>query len=118
MGIFDRFRKKSAESAPDQAALTQLLQWLGVDYVQDKGVLSEATYYACLKVLSEAIGKLPLRLMQSTPDRGVVPQTGHRFYRMLYELPTPEPEDEDATEEDYKSALNALGVSTDEEENT
>ena len=33
----------------------------------------------------------------------------------LYELPTPEPEDEEATENDYKSALNTLGVNTDEE---
>lgn len=33
----------------------------------------------------------------------------------LYELPTPEPEDEEATEEDYKSALNSLGVNVDEE---
>lgn len=27
----------------------------------------------------------------------------------LFELPTPEPEPEEATEDDYKSALNALG---------
>lgn len=34
----------------------------------------------------------------------------------LYELPAVEPEDEDATEDDYRAALNELGVSTDEEE--
>lgn len=33
----------------------------------------------------------------------------------LYELPTPEPEDEEATEDDFKAALNTLGVSTNEE---
>ena len=33
----------------------------------------------------------------------------------LHEMPTPEPEDEEATENDYKSALNTLGVNTDEE---
>ena len=33
----------------------------------------------------------------------------------LYELPVIPPEDEEATEEDYKSALNTLGVNTDEE---
>ena len=32
----------------------------------------------------------------------------------LFELPTPEPEDEEATENDYKSALNTLGVNTNE----
>lgn len=30
----------------------------------------------------------------------------------LYELPIIPPEDEEATEEDYKSALNTLGVNT------
>lgn len=33
----------------------------------------------------------------------------------LFELPKPEPEDEETTEEDYKSALNTLGVNTYEE---
>ena len=33
----------------------------------------------------------------------------------LYELPIPEPEDEEATEDDFKAALNQLGVNTDEE---
>lgn len=34
----------------------------------------------------------------------------------LFEIPTPEPEEEEATEEDYKEALNQLGGNTDEEE--
>ena len=32
----------------------------------------------------------------------------------LYELPTPEPEDEEATEDDCKFALDTLGVNTNE----
>lgn len=84
MGIFNR-RKKSANTS-EQLSLDQLLNWLGVHDVSGSA-LSEATYYACLKVLSESIGKLPLRLMQSTPDTGIAPQMQHRYYRMLNERP-------------------------------
>ena len=66
--------------------LDQLLNWLGVHGVANSE-LSEATYFACIKVLSESIGKLPLRLMQATPDRGVTPARGHRYYRTLNERP-------------------------------
>ena len=88
MGIFDRWlgqRNKSA-STEEQMTLNQLLSWLGVHDVSG-GALSEATYFACIKVLSESIGKLPLRIMQTTPDTGVTPMRAHRFYRMLNERP-------------------------------
>ena len=88
MGFFDRWRAERRKSAgtSEQLTLDQLLSWLGVHDVSG-GALSEATYYACLKVLSESIGKLPLRLMQTTSDRGVVPMRSHRYYRMLNERP-------------------------------
>ena len=86
MGFFDLFRKKSASTNSEQLSLNQLLDWLGVHDVSG-GALSEATYFACLKVLSEGIGKMPLRLLQSTPDSGVVPMLAHRYYRMLNQRP-------------------------------
>lgn len=88
MGIFDRWsgaRKKSA-ATDEQMTLNQLLNWLGVHDVSS-GALSEATYFACIKVLSESIGKLPLRLMQTTPDTGTRPVMEHRYYRTLNERP-------------------------------
>ena len=88
MGVFDRWRgqrKKSAELR-EQVTLDELLGWLGV-HGANEAELSEATYFACIKVLSESIGKLPLRLMQSTQDRGVVPMREHRYYRTLNERP-------------------------------
>lgn len=88
MGFFDRLRgrrRKSADTS-EQMTLDQLLNWLGVHGVANSE-LSEATYFACIKVLSESIGKLPLRLMQATPDRGVTPARGHRYYRTLNERP-------------------------------
>lgn len=88
MGIFDRLRSNRQKSGATDGQLTlnQLLSWLGVHDVSG-GALSEATYYACLKVLSESIGKLPLRLMQSTPDTGTKPLLRHRYYRLLNERP-------------------------------
>lgn len=86
--FLDRWRgaRKKATAPDEQMTLNQLLSWLGVHDVSG-GALSEATYYACLKVLSEAIGKLPLRLMQTTPEHGVRPLLQHRYYRMLNERP-------------------------------
>jgi HK97 family phage portal protein len=88
MGFFDRWpgRRNKSASTEEQMTLNQLLGWLGVHGVSE-GELSEATYFACIKVLSESIGKLPLRLMQSTQDRGVVPMRAHRYYRTLNERP-------------------------------
>ena len=86
MGIFDRWLRKKSSTTEEQMTLNQLLGWLGVHDVSG-GALSEATYYACLKVLPESIGKLPLRLMQSTPDTGIKPVMTHRYYRTLNERP-------------------------------
>lgn len=87
MGLFDRFKQKSAQ--PDngeQMTLNQLLEFLGI-HEPAGPALSEATYFACLKVLSESIGKLPLRILRSTPNEGVRPELTHRYYRMLNERP-------------------------------
>lgn len=86
MGVFNRLRRNKSANTDEQMTLNQLLSWLGVYDVSGES-LSEATYYACIKVLSESIGKLPLRLMRATPDTGISPQTDHRYYRMLNERP-------------------------------
>lgn len=62
--------------------LDQLVRTLGLEGTPGPA-LSEATYYACLKVLSEAIGKMPLRLVKATPDTGVIPMPENPWYRVL-----------------------------------
>lgn len=47
---------------------SQLLNWLGIDQTQTESI-HEATYFTCLKMLSETMGKLPLHFYQQT-DRG------------------------------------------------
>ena len=45
----------------------RLLEWLGVDR-ENKKAISEVTYYTCLKVLAETIGKMPLKYYQMTEE--------------------------------------------------
>ena len=93
MNIFDRaktwaagLRAKSATAGRDTVSLNQLLDFLGVHNTNAEA-LSEATYFACLKVLSESVGKLPLKLQQFTPGQGIRVAREHKYYRMLNERP-------------------------------
>lgn len=93
MNIFDRaktwaasLRTKSAAAEADRLTLNQLLDFLGVHNTSAEA-LSEATYFACLKVLSESLGKLPLKLQQFTPGQGIRVAREHKYYRMLNERP-------------------------------
>ncbi|WP_368492849.1 phage portal protein [Geobacillus thermodenitrificans] len=65
-----------------------LLQWLGIDPDTPKDQLSEATYFACLKILSESLGKLPLKMYQRT-ERGIVKSDREEIYNLLKLRPNP-----------------------------
>lgn len=80
------FRQKSS-SGGTTVEMNRLLDFLGVDRENDNSAMSEATYFACLKVLSESVGKLPVKLQQSTSNSGVRTARDHRYYRMLNERP-------------------------------
>lgn len=81
---FDVLRNKSA---PDGFG-GDLLDFLGVKNVPENA-LSEATYFACLKVLSEAIGKLPLKLLQYNDKNGVITARDHPLFSVLRNRPNP-----------------------------
>ena len=76
------FRGKSAE----RVEMNDLLRRLGV-HTTDGKAQSEATYYACLKVLSEGVAKLPIRIQQFTQEGGIRIAREHPFYRMLHDNP-------------------------------
>ena len=86
MAIFNRKKRTKSADTGESMSLNQLLEFLGVHHA-DGAALSEATYFACLKVLSESLGKLPLKLQQTTPQNGVRIAREHRYYRMLNERP-------------------------------
>lgn len=64
----------------------QLAKFLGISDVKDSE-LSEATYFACMKVLSEAIGKLPLKLLRYNKNNGVSVERSNPLYRVVHDRP-------------------------------
>ena len=53
----------------------------------DKGALSEATYFACMKVLTEAIAKLPIKLYKYSETQGIREVRNHPLYNVLHDRP-------------------------------
>lgn len=78
------FKSKSRESQ-----WRDLATFLGLDRDTDEETLSEATYFACLKVLSEAIGKLPLKLHAYNERNGIVTMRTHPLYHVVHDRPNP-----------------------------
>ena len=68
--------------------MNNLLDFLGLSDTKADN-LSEATYFACLKVLSESIGKLPLKLLQYNERNGVNVARYHALYKVLHDRPNP-----------------------------
>jgi HK97 family phage portal protein len=64
----------------------ELAEWLGIDTTKDK--LSEVTYFTCLKMMSETIGKLPLKYYQET-DKGKIRADPDDMTRLLKVRPNP-----------------------------
>ena len=91
MSWFKKKVKKSAqEQGWSQAAILNLGRLLGFDPTQyDDGRLSEVTYFACLKILSEAVAKLPLSLQRVSEDGGVEDAVDNPFYQTVRVRPNP-----------------------------
>lgn len=78
--------KSCSMNDAETLTLNQLLSVLGLQDT-DTEILSEATYYACIKVLSESLGKLPLKVQQATDRQGIRIAREHSWYRCLNERP-------------------------------
>lgn len=68
--------------------MQQLIDFLNLKGTKEKA-LSEATYFACLKVLSESVAKLPIKLLQHRENNGVITAREHSLYRILHDRPNP-----------------------------
>lgn len=80
--IFNKSDRETVE-------LNNLYKFLGIDPDEDERAISEATYFACMKVLSEAIGKLPLKLLRYNERNGVETARKHPLYYALHDRPNP-----------------------------
>lgn len=76
-------------SRVENIELNNLLDFLGIDRTLKGGALAEATYFTCLKVLGESLGKLPLKLMRHDNNEGVVAERRHPLYHVLHDRPNP-----------------------------
>lgn len=94
MGLFQRLVQKTGGQAAapadgaEQVTLSQLIDLLNLGGIP-RSKLSEATYFTCLRVLSEGVSKLPLKLIRSTPERGVEEVRENPLYRVCATGPTP-----------------------------
>ena len=93
MNIIQKGLKKvknaiTGTTTSEELSLQQLVDFLNLNGVDGKA-LSEATYFACLKVLSEAVGKLPLKLLQYNNRNGVVNARQNPLYDILKTRPNP-----------------------------
>lgn len=65
----------------------ELLRWLGID-TWDRQLISEVTYYTCMKMLSETIGKMPIKYYQDT-EQGRIRADPDEVTRLLTVRPNP-----------------------------
>ncbi len=82
-GVWNAVTNKSRKSVQ----LDQLLDFLGISDRTKGDALLEATYFSCMKVLSECMGKMPLKLMRHTEETGTLSQRDHRYFRVLLKRP-------------------------------
>ena len=91
--MFERFKNAwdalRGKSIAPRSEYQNLLDFLGVDGGLPSGALSEATYFACMKVLCESLGKLPCKVMKHTDDNGVFTVRDHPLYSVLHDRPNP-----------------------------
>ena len=89
MGVLKKVRGWfSRKSVSKSTEVDRLLTFLGVDKTSGEAI-SEATYFACLRLLSESIGKLPLKLMRYTEAQGIRTMRQDPRYRILGSRPNP-----------------------------
>ena len=81
--------KESDKSLSRQDEWERLRTFLGVADDTEPSKLSEATYFACLKVLSESVGKMPLRLQRHVGSSGVEIDRKHPVYKLIHDRPNP-----------------------------
>ncbi|ACL19510.1 phage portal protein, HK97 family [Desulfitobacterium hafniense DCB-2] len=67
----------------------EFMRLLGINNLSvNKDKLSEITYFICIKTLSEAVAKLPLKLFRET-QKGTEKAVGHYLYSLLKLRPNP-----------------------------
>lgn len=90
MKIIDRIRRWINQTVRKTAGADEeeLLDWLGISGTRKKA-LGEVTYFTCLKMLSETLGKMPIKFYQQT-KKGIEEAEANAVYRLLKTRPNPQ----------------------------
>ena len=90
MSLWSKIRNvfKNEISAEADTGIDKLMQWWGIDTGNPKAI-AETTYFTCLKVLAETMGKMPLKLYQEDESGGRVRAPTDRTADLLINRPNP-----------------------------
>lgn len=90
MKWLDKIKDLITRTGRPSAALDdeRLLEWLGIKGTPQK-MLSEVTYFTCLKMLSETLGKMPLKFYQQT-EKGIEEAAANGVCLLLKNRPNPQ----------------------------
>lgn len=86
-GFLNFAKRKSVQEKEVEWNLGEFLS-LSASLGKSNNAMAEATYFACMKIMSESIGKLSFKIQQKTAD-GVRQATEHRFYDVVKRQPNP-----------------------------
>lgn len=87
MNILRFFKNRITPKKTVNMQSEELLEWLGIT-TRNKNILSEVTYFTCLKMLSETLGKMSIKMYKET-DKGVTRTSPNKAYKLLKYRPNP-----------------------------
>lgn len=82
--IINRFRGSPTKGMTEE----DFAEWLGIGY-RNKSELREVTYYTCMKILSETMGKLPIKVYEWKKKQGRVRADLDSTSKLLNGRPNP-----------------------------
>lgn len=82
--IINRFRGSQTKGMTEE----DFAEWLGIGY-RNKSELREVTYYTCMKILSETMGKLPIKVYEWKKKQGRVRADPDSTSKLLNGRPNP-----------------------------
>ncbi len=81
--IYNSIKRQLMKPKPKTADMQseELLEWLGISRTP-KNLTSEVTYFTCLKMLSETLGKMPLKFYRDS-DKGMEKAKSNTAHKIL-----------------------------------
>lgn len=85
MKIWDKIKNYITPQRPVSQSDQELMEWLGISSTPRK-LVSEVTYFTCMKMLSETLGKMPIKFYQET-EEGIIKAKSNRVHKLLKSRP-------------------------------